>query len=134
MLLVLRAFASGSAAMTGIEAISNAVPSFKLVEWRKARITLTWMVALLIGMFVGVLAISRPAGGVPMAGQTILSQRAHLSFGQRADVCPVPGRHDHALATAPRPAALAPQPGPRTMLWSPRLSTTFWPCTGSGRT
>ena len=80
-MLVLRAFASGSTAMTGIEAISNAVPSFKPVEWRNARITLTWMVALLIGMFAGVLAISRLAGVVPVASQTMLSQLAHLSFG-----------------------------------------------------
>ena len=41
MLLILRAFASGSTAMTGIEAISNAVPVFKPVEWRNARTTLT---------------------------------------------------------------------------------------------
>jgi amino acid transporter len=81
VLLVLRAFASGSTAMTGIEAISSAVPSFQPVEWRNARITLTWMVALLIGMFAGVLAISRLAGVVPVASQTMLSQLAHLSFG-----------------------------------------------------
>ncbi len=81
VLLVLRAFASGSTAMTGIEAISNAVPSFKPVAWRNARVTLTWMVALLIGMFAGVLAITRLAGVVPAANQTLLSQLAHLSFG-----------------------------------------------------
>ena len=80
-LLVLRAFASGSTAMTGIEAISNAVPSFEPVEWRNARITLTWMIALLIGMFAGVLVISRLAGIVPAGNQTVLSQLAHLSFG-----------------------------------------------------
>jgi len=81
VLLVLRAFASGSTAMTGIEAISSAVASFQPVEWRNARITLTWMVALLIGMFAGVLAISRLAGVVPVASQTMLSQLAHFSFG-----------------------------------------------------
>ena len=81
MLLVLRAFASGSTAMTGIEAISNAVPSFKPVEWRNARITLSWMIGLLIGMFGGVLVITRLAGIVPGTSQTMLSQLAHLSFG-----------------------------------------------------
>jgi amino acid transporter len=81
VLLVLRAFASGSTAMTGIEAISNAVPSFQPVEWRNARVTLTWMVALLVGMFAGVLAVSRLAGVVPVARQTTLSQLARLSFG-----------------------------------------------------
>ena len=81
VLLVLRAFASGSTAMTGIEAISNAVPSFKPTEWRNARITLSWMIGLLIGMFAGVLVITRLAGIVPVASQTMLSQLAHLSFG-----------------------------------------------------
>jgi hypothetical protein len=80
VLLVLRAFASGCAAMTGIEAISNAVPSFKPVEWRNARITLSWMIALLIGMFAGVLAIARLSGVAPEASQTMLSQLAHLNL------------------------------------------------------
>jgi hypothetical protein len=81
VLLVLRAFASGSMAMTGIEAISNAVPAFEPVEWRNARITLSWMIGLLIGMFAGVLVITRLAGIVPVASQTMLSQLAHLGFG-----------------------------------------------------
>lgn len=80
-LLVLRAFASGCTAMTGIEAISNAVPAFKPTEWRNARITLSWMVGLLIAMFAGVLVITKLAGIVPVASQTMLSQLAHLSFG-----------------------------------------------------
>jgi hypothetical protein len=80
VLLVLRAFAAGSTAMTGIEAISNAVPAFEPVEWRNARITLSWMIGLLIGMFGGVLVITRLAGIVPVASQTVLSQLAHLSF------------------------------------------------------
>src|SRR5271165_6672424 len=80
-LLILRAFSSGSTAMTGIEAISNAVPAFKPVEWRNARITLSWMIGLLIAMFGGVLVITRLAGIVPVASQTMLSQLAHLSFG-----------------------------------------------------
>jgi amino acid transporter len=81
VLLVLRAFASGATAMTGIEAISNAVPSFKPAEWRNAQITLSWMIGLLIGMFSGILVITRLAGIVPVASQTMLSQLAHLSFG-----------------------------------------------------
>jgi len=84
VLLVLRAFASGSTAMTGIEAISNAVPSFQPVEWRNARITLSWMITLLIAMFAGVLAIARLSGVVPEASQTMLSQLAHLNFGDGA--------------------------------------------------
>jgi amino acid transporter len=79
--LVLRAFSSGATAMTGIEAISNAVPSFKRVEWRNARITLSWMIALLISMFAGILVITKLSGVVPESNQTMLSQLAHVDFG-----------------------------------------------------
>ncbi len=81
VLLVLRAFASGSTAMTGIEAISNAVPVFKPKEWRNARTTLTWMVALLIVLFAGTIAMVQLGGIVPNAHETVLSQIAHRSFG-----------------------------------------------------
>lgn len=81
VLLVLRAFSSGSTAMTGIEAISNAVPAFKPVEWRNARTTLTWMIFLLITMFAGIVLLARLDGVIPNARQTVLSQLAHRSFG-----------------------------------------------------
>ena len=81
LLLVLRAFASGSTAMTGIEAISNAVPVFKPVEWKNARTCLGWMVGLLIAMFVGIIALVELDGIVPESGQTVLSQLAHRDFG-----------------------------------------------------
>jgi amino acid transporter len=80
ILLILRAFASGSTAMTGIEAISNAVPVFKPVEWRNARTTLTWMVALLIALFAGTIAMVELDGIVPSAHETVLSELAHRSF------------------------------------------------------
>jgi hypothetical protein len=82
VLLILRAFSSGSTAMTGIEAISNAVPVFKPVEWRNARTTLTWMVGLLIVLFAGTIAMVQLGGIVPNAHETVLSQLAHRSFGQ----------------------------------------------------
>jgi amino acid transporter len=80
-LLVLRAFASGSTAMTGIEAISNAVPVFKPTEWRNARTTLSWMVGLLIVLFAGTIAMVQLEGIVPNGHETVLSQIAHRSFG-----------------------------------------------------
>ncbi len=79
--LVLRSFSSGATAMTGIEAISNAVPAFKPVEWRNARITLSWMIGLLISMFAGIVVVAKLSGVVPRANQTMLSQLAHLDFG-----------------------------------------------------
>ena len=45
ILLILRAFSSGAAALTGVEAISDGVPAFKTPEWRNARITLVWATA-----------------------------------------------------------------------------------------
>ncbi|MFD7592039.1 APC family permease [Kitasatospora sp. NPDC059812] len=81
VLLVLRAFASGSTAMTGIEAISNAVPAFQPTEWRNARTTLTWMVGLLIVLFAGTVALVHLDGVVPDAQETVLSQLAHRAFG-----------------------------------------------------
>jgi amino acid transporter len=60
--LILRAFASGCTALTGIEAISDGVPAFKPPEWRNARITLTVMGVLLATMFVGITVASQQLG------------------------------------------------------------------------
>jgi amino acid transporter len=81
VLLVLRAFASGATAMTGIEVISNAVPVFKPPQAKHARQTLTVMVGLLIAMFVGVVLVAHFDGAAPQSGQTVLSQIAHDSVG-----------------------------------------------------
>ena len=81
MLLILKAFSSGSTAMTGIEAIANDVPAFRPVEWRNARTTLTWMIVLLLVMFAGTIALIHFDGVVPNGRETVLSQLAHRSFG-----------------------------------------------------
>ncbi|MGH2854211.1 MAG: APC family permease [Solirubrobacteraceae bacterium] len=81
LLLILRAFGSGATAMTGIEAISDGIPAFKPVEWRNARTTLTWMVSLLVVMFVGTIALIELDGIVPQSSQTVLSQLAHRGLG-----------------------------------------------------
>jgi amino acid transporter len=81
VLLVLRAFSSGATAMTGIEAISNAVPAFQPPASRNARMVLTAMVGLLVSMFAGLVVLMRLDGVVPRSGQTVLSQLAHRSFG-----------------------------------------------------
>ncbi|MFF9347476.1 APC family permease [Streptomyces sp. NPDC014734] len=81
LLLIMRAFSSGATAMTGIEAISNAVPAFRPVEWRNARTTLSWMVGLLIVMFAGIVVLIHLTGVVPRPQETVLSQLARQSFG-----------------------------------------------------
>ncbi len=81
VLLVLRAFASGATAMTGIEVISNAVPVFHPPQARHARQTLSVMLALLISMFVGVVLVAHFDGATPGGSQTLLSEIAHESVG-----------------------------------------------------
>jgi len=84
--LILRAFASGCAALTGVEAISDGVPAFKPPEWKNARTTLTWMIAMLAVMFVGITFLARQYGAVPLPQEddgyeTVVSQIARGVFG-----------------------------------------------------
>jgi len=73
--LVLRAFSSGSAALTGVEAISDGVPAFKPPEWRNARTTLTWAAILFGALFLGIsyLAAAIEVVPDPTEQQTVLS-------------------------------------------------------------
>ncbi|MEU4367790.1 APC family permease [Micromonospora chersina] len=80
LLLVLRAFSSGAVSMTGIEAVSNAVPAFRPSEWRNARTTLGWMVFLLVLLFAGLTGLIRLEGLVPVPGETMLSQLGRITF------------------------------------------------------
>ena len=67
--LVLRAFASGCTALTGVEAVSNGVPAFEKPKSRNAAATLVIMGALSITMFVGITALAI-ASDVHMAEDT----------------------------------------------------------------
>ncbi|WP_241825707.1 APC family permease [Micromonospora sp. CB01531] len=80
LLLVLRAFSSGAVSMTGIEAVSNAIPAFRPREWRNARTTLGWMVTMLVVLFAGLIGLIHLNGLVPRPDQTILSQLGRLTF------------------------------------------------------
>lgn len=73
--LVLRAFSSGSAALTGIEAVSDGVPAFKPPEWRNARTTLTWAAILFGALFLGISYLAAVIQVVPdpTEQQTVLS-------------------------------------------------------------
>ena len=84
LFLVLKAFASGCSAMTGVEAISDGVPAFRRPEWRNARTTLAWMVGLLAVMFAGITYLTHQRGLVPNTQETILSQLSSGIFGRGA--------------------------------------------------
>ncbi|MDR3068698.1 MAG: APC family permease [Cellulomonas sp.] len=61
-LLVLRAFASGSAALTGVEAISNGVPAFRKPKSKNAATTLAMLGAISVTLLMSVLVLSRLVG------------------------------------------------------------------------
>ena len=79
--LVLRAFASGCTALTGVEAISNGVPAFKPPEARNAAMTMGWMAAVLGTLFIGVSVLASALGITPLADETVVSQVARRLFG-----------------------------------------------------
>jgi hypothetical protein len=79
--LVLRAFASGCTALTGVEAISNGVPAFKPPEARNAALTMGWMAAVLGTLFIGVSVLASALGITPLADETVVSQVARRLFG-----------------------------------------------------
>jgi amino acid transporter len=81
--LILRAFASGCTALTGVEAISDGVPAFRRPEWRNARLTLTVMGTISVTMFVGITVATHIIGlhPFPNAQPPIVVQLANAAFG-----------------------------------------------------
>jgi hypothetical protein len=78
----MRAFSSGCAALTGIEAISDSVTAFRPVEWRNARRVLAVMVVMLAVMFSGISALAHQSGVVSIEnGPTLLYQLGERIFG-----------------------------------------------------
>jgi amino acid transporter len=84
LLLIIKAFASGSVALTGTEAIANGVPAFKPPEPRNAAATLTIVAILLAILFMGITFVALNFGIVAIdepAPRTVISQVAALAFG-----------------------------------------------------
>jgi amino acid permease-like protein len=81
--LVVRAFASGGAAVTGVEAISNGVPAFRKPEWRNARTTLMWMGCILGVLFLGlsIFAAHMHISVDPSEQVTVIAQIGKGVFG-----------------------------------------------------
>jgi len=74
--LILRAFASGSTALTGVEAIADGVPAFKEPQAENARTTLLAMGLILGSLFTGITLLSYHFHLVPSERETIVSQLA----------------------------------------------------------
>src|SRR5438105_2585048 len=86
--IILKAFASGGAAVTGVEAISNGVPAFKQPEWKNARTTLMWMGSTLGVMFFGLSMLAAhmhisvdPAEKISVLAQASKGGRGAHGFG-----------------------------------------------------
>jgi amino acid transporter len=83
LFLILHAFSSGTAALTGIEAISNGITAFKEPRSRNAGITLMWMAAILATLFLGITFLARAIGAVPSEEETVISQLTRTVFAGR---------------------------------------------------
>lgn len=84
LLLVLRAFASGSVALTGVEAVSNGVQAFKPPEVRNAQIVLLAMGTLFATIFTGISLLASYFGVIPDPHEveTVVSQIARTLVGE----------------------------------------------------
>ena len=80
ILLLLRAFTQGSAALTGVEAIADGVPAFKPPEANNARRTLLIMAGISITMFAGITYLAVQIGVIPSEEETVVSQIARSVF------------------------------------------------------
>jgi amino acid transporter len=81
LFLLLRAFSSGCAALTGTEAISDGVPAFKEPQAHNAASTLLWMAVITGVLFGGISLLAYVYGVLPGHGETVVSQIARLTFG-----------------------------------------------------
>src|SRR5215208_5610912 len=81
--LLLHAFANGTTALTGVEAISNGIMAFKEPRSRNAGITLVWMSIILGTLFLSISYLTAHIGAVYSIEETIISQLARTVFNGR---------------------------------------------------
>ncbi len=82
LFLLLRSFASGCAALSGVESIANSVTSFQEPRTKNAKTTLLWMATILAVFFVGLSLLAHVYGIMPQADETVISQLARAVFGK----------------------------------------------------
>jgi hypothetical protein len=83
-LLILKAFANGSASLTGLEAVSDSVPLFKTPEHKNARLTLGLMATTLAILIMGIAWLAKETTAVPYAEgtPTVISLVAKAALGE----------------------------------------------------
>ncbi|MEC3976018.1 APC family permease [Amycolatopsis sp. H20-H5] len=82
ILLLLKAFANGCAALTGVEAIANAVPSFRVPRVKRAQRAEVTLGVLLAVMLLGIAVLIEKFAVHPADGITVLSQVTAASLGE----------------------------------------------------
>jgi amino acid transporter len=84
--LLLHAFANGTTALTGVEAISNGITAFKEPRSHNAGVTLIWMSVILGTLFISISYLTGKIGGVYSEEETIISQLARTVFDGRGTI------------------------------------------------
>lgn len=79
--LLLRAFASGATALTGVEAIADGVLAFRAPEWKNASVTMSWMAGILAVFFMGATLLAVRLGITPIENDSVISQIGRSVFG-----------------------------------------------------
>ena len=83
LFLILHAFANGTTAITGVEAISNGITAFKEPRSHNAGITLVWMAVILGSLFLAISYLAGPIGAIGSEQETVISQLARTAYGSR---------------------------------------------------
>ncbi len=81
--LLLRAFSSGTSALTGVEAVSNGIPAFKEPRSKNAGITLIIMSIILAAMTLGISFLTSQIHAIPSEEETVISQIVRTAYGNR---------------------------------------------------
>jgi len=81
--ILLHAFANGTTALTGVEAISNGITAFKEPRSKNAGVTLIWMSLILGTVFLGLSFLTGKVHAVSSEEETVISQLARTIFDGR---------------------------------------------------
>jgi amino acid transporter len=81
LFLLLRSYAAGCTALTGVEAVSNGVQALKPPEGHNAQSVMTWLGVISITMFLGITYLAYDFGIIPGGDETVVSKIAHRVFG-----------------------------------------------------
>ncbi len=83
LFVILRAFANGTASVTGVEAISNGITAFKEPRSQNAAATLTWMAGILGSLLLMITFLAHQIGAIPVESETVISQLGRTIFNNR---------------------------------------------------